>query len=172
MGRYPAGRTALVVPVPEAEPVVGPWRAALDPSSPYGVPPHVTVMYPFLPSGEAGRAALGELFAGFAAFDVVFARCVRLGGLLYLEPSPAEPFARLTGAVTARWPRAIPYGGKHGEALPHLSIGYDGGEARFDEASAAIEPGLPVRSRVTTVRLVEFDGTTWRTVEDFPLSAA
>jgi hypothetical protein len=169
-GRYPAGLTALVVPVPEAEPVVGPWRAALDPSAAYGVPAHVTVMYPFLPLPEVEQEALAELFAGFAAFEAVFATCVRLDGLLYLEPSLSEPFVQLTHAVTARWPQAVPYGGKHGAVLPHLSIGYEGDGTRFDEARAAIEAELPVRTRVTAVQLVAYDGTAWHAITDHPLT--
>ncbi|MEV6160148.1 2'-5' RNA ligase family protein [Nonomuraea sp. NPDC052129] len=172
MDRYPAGLTALVVPVPETEPVVGRWRAALDPSAAYGVPAHVTVMYPFLPLDTVDREALAELFSGYAAFDVVFARCARLPELLYLEPAPGEPFVRLTHAVTGRWPEARPYGGKYGAVLPHLSVGYESDGAALDEAETAIERGLPVRARVAAVQLVAYDGTVWQVVEDFPLTAA
>ncbi|MEU7743466.1 2'-5' RNA ligase family protein [Nonomuraea sp. NPDC049158] len=170
--RYAAGLTALVVPILEAEPVVGRWRTTLDPSAAYGVPAHVTVMYPFLPLDTVDRAALAELFAGYAAFDVVFARCARLPGLLYLEPVPGEPFVQLTHAVTGRWPEARPYGGKYGTVLPHLSVGYESDGAALDEAGTAIELGLPVRARVAAVQLVAYDGTAWRKVEDFPLTAA
>jgi hypothetical protein len=170
--RYPAGLTALVVPILEAEPLVGHWRATLDPSATYGVPAHVTVMYPFLPLEVVDREALAELFAGYAAFDVVFARCARLPGLLYLEPVPGEPFIRLTHAVTARWPEARPYGGKYEAIMPHLSVGYESDGAALDEAGTAIEQGLPVTARVRVVQLVAYDGGVWRTVADFPLTAA
>ncbi|WP_433518139.1 2'-5' RNA ligase family protein [Nonomuraea sp. CA-143628] len=172
MDRYPAGLTALVVPIPEAEPVVGRWRTALDPSAAYGVPAHVTVMYPFLPLGAVDRAALAELFAGYAPFEVVFARCGRLPGLLYLEPAPGEPFVRLTHAVTGRWPEARPYGGKYETAMPHLSVGYDSDGSTFDEAGTTIEQELPVTARVAAVQLVAYDGGAWQVVEDFPLTAA
>jgi hypothetical protein len=84
-----------VVPIPEAEPVVGRWRSTLDPSAAYGVPAHVTVMYPFLPLDTVDREALAELFAGYAAFDVVLARCARLPGL------------GVTGEVGERCPRVF-----------------------------------------------------------------
>ncbi|MFG1957037.1 2'-5' RNA ligase family protein [Nonomuraea sp. NPDC049028] len=171
-GRYPAGLTALVVPIPEAEPVVGRWRTALDPSAAYGVPAHVTVMYPFLPLDAVDREALAGLFAGHAPFEVVFARCGRLPELLYLEPAPGEPFVRLTHAVTARWPEARPYGGKYETVMSHLSVGYESDGAALDEAGTAIERGLPVTARVAAVQLVAYDGTVWQVVEDFPLTAA
>ncbi|MEU7857620.1 2'-5' RNA ligase family protein [Nonomuraea sp. NPDC049141] len=171
-GRYPTGLTALVVPIPEAEPVVGRWRTALDPSAAYGVPAHVTVMYPFLPLDAVDREALAGLFAGYAPFEVVFARCGRLPELLYLEPVPGEPFVQLTHAVTGRWPEARPYGGKYETVMPHLSIGYENDGAALDEAGTAIERGLPVTARVGAVQLVAYDGTVWQVVEDFPLTAA
>jgi len=42
-----ATESALIVPVPEAEPVVGEFRASLDRCAGWGVPAHVTVIYPF-----------------------------------------------------------------------------------------------------------------------------
>jgi hypothetical protein len=42
---------AVVVPVPEAEPAVGPWRQQLDPSARKGMPAHCTLVYPFAPHG-------------------------------------------------------------------------------------------------------------------------
>jgi hypothetical protein len=163
------GTTCLVVPVPEAEPVVGPWRATLDPSAAWGVPPHVSVMYPFLDVDVVDRPALAALFAGHAAFDAGFGRCLEDDGLLYLEPSPGGPFALLTEAVTGRWPDAVPYGGKYGPVLPHLSVGYGGDGSGFGPALAAISRGLPVSTRVTAVELVVFDGTTWTGETSFPL---
>ena len=41
--------SAVVIPVPEAEAVVGPHRARLDPFAAWGVPAHVTVLAPFVP---------------------------------------------------------------------------------------------------------------------------
>ena len=86
------GQTALVVKVPEAEPVVGRWRDRFDPSAARGVPAHVTVLYPFLDSGRIDDRLLGELrelFAAHASFEVRFSRvdafpecCISLPSLL------------------------------------------------------------------------------------------
>lgn len=67
--------TALIVPVPEAEPLVGRHRRILDHSAPWGVPAHVTVLYPFLPpdrvTGEAIEDVRGCLTA-VEAFSCTF----------------------------------------------------------------------------------------------------
>ena len=44
-------QSALIVAVPEAEPAVGALRARYDSSASWGVPAHITLLYPFLPPG-------------------------------------------------------------------------------------------------------------------------
>ncbi|HEV8561156.1 MAG TPA: hypothetical protein VGR06_32930 [Actinophytocola sp.] len=68
--------SALIVAVPEAEPVVGRHRRDLDHSAQWGVPAHVTVLYPFASPAridgdtiEAVRAVISA-----EAFDCVLAR--------------------------------------------------------------------------------------------------
>ena len=43
-------RSALVVAVPDAEPVVGHLMLRLDANAVLGVPAHVTVLFPFVPA--------------------------------------------------------------------------------------------------------------------------
>ena len=46
--------TALVIAVPEAEPLVSDWRAQHDWSAQRGVPAHITLLYPFAPIEKKG----------------------------------------------------------------------------------------------------------------------
>lgn len=95
MTGYVPGDTALIMPVPQAEPAVGGWRARHDESARHGVPAHVTVLVPFLPAEriDADVAdALGELVGSVPRFDVRFAAFARFpDGVLYLEPDPSRP---------------------------------------------------------------------------------
>ncbi|WP_285683584.1 hypothetical protein [Actinoplanes sp. NBRC 103695] len=63
--------TALIIPVPAAEPVLGAHRSRLDRAASWGVPAHVTVLYPFLPLSSIRTAARARLFRGFPAFTVL-----------------------------------------------------------------------------------------------------
>jgi hypothetical protein len=87
--------SALLVPVPEAEPVVAEWRDRLDPSGATGVPAHITVLYPFLPPAaidEGSRAIVGQLASAFSEFDYELAQAGWFGRkVLWLAPAPAEP---------------------------------------------------------------------------------
>lgn len=74
----PAGlqESTILVPVPEAEPVVGQLRAGLDRAASRGIPAHVTVLYPFVPPAQITPAVLGKAAAAVASvqsFDCEFA---------------------------------------------------------------------------------------------------
>ncbi len=45
-------QSAVLVPVPEADAVVGRWRQQHDPVAAAGVPAHITLIVPWLPPGE------------------------------------------------------------------------------------------------------------------------
>jgi hypothetical protein len=47
-----AQESALVVLVPAAEALVGVFRALYDPAVRVGVPAHITVLYPFVPTDK------------------------------------------------------------------------------------------------------------------------
>src|SRR5512144_1866565 len=89
--RFVPGQTALVVPVPEAEPAVRTWRERYDPAARAGVPAHVTVLFPFLHASLVGHgtcAVLDEIFGRHRSFEVRFETCGRFPGVLYLAPDP------------------------------------------------------------------------------------
>jgi 2'-5' RNA ligase len=167
--------SAVVVAVPEAEPHVGALRAALDPSAALGVPPHVTIMYPFLPPAEiddGALAVLGETLAAVAAFDVEFSRVAWFGEeVVWWAPEPAEPFVVLTGAVARRF-GLRPYEGAHGDiVVPHLTIGHDAPIARLKAAAADVAGGRPLHATVQSVRVMtgSTEPRSWSTVAELPL---
>ncbi len=169
--------SALVVTVPEAEPLVGRLRQLHDPSAAVGVPAHVTVLYPFVPPAAIDallESRLADLFAAMAAFDYRFERVDRFGDTtVYLAPEPAAAFSALTAAVAAQWPDYPPYGGAHDTVIPHLTVGDQlvaGGVDRvFAEAAAALARAGSVRGRAGAVDLIIEGGGRWSTASSFPL---
>ncbi|HET7807153.1 MAG TPA: 2'-5' RNA ligase family protein [Gaiellaceae bacterium] len=165
-------RTAVLVHVPEAEPVVGAWRREHTNDAPLGMPPHVTILHPFVPRAGLAEAEprLAELVARHEAFGATFARTARFPSLLYLQPEPAEPFQRLTEAVAAAWPEHPPYEGAHDTVVPHLTIAESEDASLLDSIAAEVERQLPLRRRVEHVSLfVEDDGGRWSEHSRLPL---
>jgi hypothetical protein len=162
-------QTAVVVPVPEAEPLVGPWRARFDPSAARGMPAHVTALYPFVAPTESVLAELRELCAALPVLHVEFTRTARFPGVLYLAPEPADGLRRLTHAIAGRWPEAPPYGGAFDEVVPHLTVAQGDAPAGIE---AELRRGLPIGARLTEARVYAFDGARWEPRARLPFKAA
>jgi hypothetical protein len=171
--------SALIVAVPEAEPLVKALRERFDPSAAVGVPAHITILYPFVPPGEITPAVVDELrqfFASFAAFDFVLPELRRFPTVLYLAPAPAEPFKALIHAVVERYPDYLPYGGAFpvSQVIPHLTIAdvdeaaqIEDIEREFTQQHAA---QLPVKATANEVLLIENTSGRWETRQGFALA--
>ncbi len=179
-GAAAATRTALVAPVPALDPVVGGHRASLDTAAGWGVPAHVTVLYPFLDLAAAAARRTAGLVASAVvsvpAFDCAFESTAWFGqDVLWLAPVPAAPFAALTRAVWDAFPQTPPYRGAHGDDIvPHLTVGErrNGTPERLRQAEDDVRSALPVTATIDRVWLMA--GTdapaSWRLVETFPLA--
>jgi 2'-5' RNA ligase len=158
-----ASESALVVPVPEAEALVKPFRDRHDPSAAVGVPAHITLLYPFKPPAAIDARdldTLRRLFARFAPLRFELARARRFPTeTLYLEPVPDEPFRRMTLAIWKEFLDTPPYGGRHPDIVPHLSVARVADERQLDqvagEFSQAARHTLPIPARFDTVALLD-----------------
>lgn len=152
--------TALVALIPEADAVVGRWRAELDPSARRGMPPHITVLYPWMPldllTGH-DEADLGAIVGAVASFAISLHDIQRFPETLWLDPHPADPFVRLTMAVQARWPEYEPYSGRFSAVVPHLSIGDAVDPDALGHVVADVAPKLPIEAKVTHLALMALD---------------
>jgi 2'-5' RNA ligase len=165
-------RTALIVAVPEAEPLVGEWRAKHDWSAQHGVPAHITLLFPFMPADDVDEQLLGDLrdlFASQPAFTYRLPRVARFPDVAWLAPEPAEPFTALTELIVARYPDYPPYEGVHDVVIPHLTVA-EGGPELQDAVDAALTPSLPIETETREVTLIVEDGSgLWSSRERFPL---
>ena len=155
--------SAIVVRVPVSG-ALERARRQWDWAAGVGVPAHVTILFPFLPVAQLTpevRRSLAAIAAAHEPFDVRFARVGRFPGVVYLAPEPAARFARLTGAVVARFPDYPPYEGAFDEVVPHLTV-VESATAPLDEIAAAAERHLPFTRRVTSLEvLVEGPDEHW-----------
>ena len=171
-------RSAVVVAVPEAADAVDRWREQTCSDKPsIGVPPHVTLVFPFAPAeriDESLIASLGEVVSRVEKFELELRETARFPELLYLVPEPPAPFMQLTGAIVGHFPEYQPYEGAFtlNDLVPHLTVAY--GDAAFlDAVETDVSPKLPIVARVQEAVLleeVEQDWGRWVVRARLPLS--
>jgi len=172
-----ATETAVLVLVPEADGAVAEHRAHLDMAASWGVPAHLSVVYPFVPPADVDDEVLARLAAALGsvpAFDCTFARTEWFGDdVLWLAPEPDAPFRKLITAVVAEFPAHLPYGGLYEEPVPHLTVGELrlGSAEELAAAQRAVSAHLPIRARVDRAVLLAGrpERDAWHPVADFRL---
>jgi len=165
----PLNESALVVLVPEAEPLVKAFRDRYDPSAAAGVPAHITLLYPFRHPDEVDHTALEDLrrlFHRFAPFRFSLAPIRRFSdAVLYLAPEPHEPFRQLILAICDQYPETPPYGGKWPDIVPHLSVAWVKDQQQLDRIATdfaqASRGRLPILTTAGEVSLMEKRSGRW-----------
>lgn len=172
-------RSALVVVANEVEPVVREWRLLYQREwVERGIPPHLTILFPFLPpSAIDGRtlAVLRGLFAPVEPFPYELGRVGSFPGTVWLAPDPVEPFLDLVERARRAFPDLPPYGDAEHAVIPHCTLALDEDADRLAamvrELRERLGPRLPVRCRAVEVSLVgeRADGT-WLVRHAFPFA--
>jgi 2'-5' RNA ligase len=163
--------SVVLVPVLDTGPLVRELRLQYDPSAKAGVPPHVTLMFPFLPPSELTEAkvnALAVLLSGEERFEFSLTRVREFEqGVVYLEPEPAEPFILLTRKIGDLFD-LLPFGGEFGDtAVPHLTVTTPESGMTSQQIAAHFEPVLPIRTTANQGWLMVGNNiSTWTVVRE------
>jgi 2'-5' RNA ligase superfamily len=172
----PGIESALVVLVPESECVVRCFRDRYDRSAAEGCPAHVTLLYPFKPPDEITRVDFDNLascFASFQPFSFTLAETRRFPEVLYFAPEPDEAFRWLTLAIWNLYPQFPPYGGKHPDVVPHLSVASRLPDEQLErirrELEVATQGHLPISAMVSEIALLDTKSGRWKVREVFKL---
>ena len=171
---HPA-QSALIVAVPEAEPAVAALRSRYDTSAAWGVPAHITLLYPFLPPGAITVDVLSTIQQTVWAvprFELTLGRVAWFGDkVVWLAPHPDQPLRTLTAGLSKTF-RILPYGGEHRDVIPHLTVADQQPLAILRRAATEVQTHLPIRAAVHTVRLITGrpePGRPWQTMTEFTL---
>ncbi len=165
---------ALIILVPEAEKLVGPYRTKYDPVAPLGMPPHVTLMFPFVACDALDESARNELRARLFELPVFVYEFRNTGvfpGVLYLRPENADPFLEAMTVARSLFPDLVPYGDDSLQPVPHLTVAHAASDVVLREIrrsfEAALEEHGPVSGRATAATLMQHSGTLWEASDAF-----
>lgn len=171
-------RAALVVIVPEVEPLVGELRAKHDPIAALGLPAHITINFPFIPGLDPTADTLDRLrktFAEAQPFSFTLDHIGRFPNVVYLAPAPSAPFVQLIQQIADEFPESPPYGGQFDDITPHLTIASSSDtdllasvERAFSDAASA---HLPLKATASQVYLMDDTCGRWQKRVSFDLGA-
>ena len=166
------GESAIIVPV-QVPVALGRLHDRMDPSAAQGVPAHVTLLYPFMPPEllkDDVRRLVEQIVAAEPVFSFTLSAVGRWPNVVFLVPQPADPFRRLTLALSAAFPEFPPYSGVHEEVVPHLTIAQDVPEDYFAAAEHALPGMLPIRDVAREAWLIgHTPEQPWHTLWRLPL---
>ncbi|AJC19846.1 2'-5' RNA ligase family protein [Pandoraea pulmonicola] len=159
--------SAFVVKVPEAEPMVADLRQQYDPSTRVGVPAHITVLYPFMAPEHITPSVLSQAHRVFSSIPAFSFRLDAVGcfdkRVVFLRPAVPDPFVALTTAIAGEFPDYPPFGGRHSEIVPHLTVSVE--PDVVDPVSSALHRRLQgavgIESRCTHITLLENSSGRW-----------
>jgi len=169
-----APETVLLFAFPELE-LGSDLRARYDRSARNGMPPHVTLIYPFLPLHEIDGRRLRELTSFFAAATQFNVRLDGVGGfpgVVYLVPQPTERFVELVNGLVLLYPQVPPYGGIFQSVIPHITLAESADPEIQDGLISEVAPLLPIEITATEVWLMVRRGGRWKTKASFALTAS
>jgi hypothetical protein len=169
--------TALVIPVPEAELLVGAWRSQYASDAADGMWAHITLIYPFRDSAQIDAETMRgieRVVASFVSFPFTLATVEYFRSpsiVLYLAPEPAAPFQKLTLAFARIFPDAPPYGGAFDEIVPHATVADENDLETLATIEADMGSRLPIKAIASEVELVELGPQGWSLRKSFRLAA-
>jgi 2'-5' RNA ligase len=153
-----APSTTLVILVPPAEAGVGRLRRRFDRPAARVIPPHITLLHPFLDPDRISQHhtdRLAEMLAEFEPFDFALSEIGWFGQrVVYLAPTPRTPFVTLIRRLAEEFPEHPPYGGVFPEVVPHLTVAEGLRPRRLRRVARRLERHVPVQASATEVCLM------------------
>ena len=167
--------SALVITVPELEPLVSPVRRWYDPAEALGAPPHVTLLYPWRTPPLMGDdfQAVQTALAGIEPYTIAFRGIGRFEHTLFLQPDDIGWTRWLIAKLIEAFPEHPPYGGAMDTIVPHLTIAEVPGDLGpvLSTYAPSLLAALPVEIEVRHVSVLESrDDGRWVVAARLPLA--
>jgi 2'-5' RNA ligase len=134
--------SAVDIRLPQVGDIVERYRQKYTTDGAEGMPPHVTLLYPFLTASDythTTQTLLAEIMATCPPFDLHLGGLHRFPGVLYIEVTPKEPILYMIQRLVHEFPTCVPYGGTipvH-DLTPHVTLAINPSAETLDEIAHA-----------------------------------
>jgi 2'-5' RNA ligase len=151
-------------------------RRRAVPDAAWGVPAHVTLLYPFVDADgldEAVHRMLADVAVNHPPIDFRLAAVATWPDTVYVVVEPPEPIVRLQADLQAAFPGHPLYGRRDPgfRFIPHVTIAEAGDGRRPEVRREDIDArGLPARRKARFLEVVTTDGEACRTIWRLPLA--
>jgi 2'-5' RNA ligase len=171
---FPLPESVLLFAFPEID-LGSNLRDRYDRSARAGMPPHVTLIYPFIRPEDIDQKLLEELGRFFGSTSRFTVRLEGIGGfpgVVYLVPEPRDRFTDLVTGLVTLYPQAPPYGGLFQSIIPHLTLAESADPEVQDRVMSAVLRVLPIETEAVEAWLMVRQRRRWKTTARFALAAA
>ncbi len=148
-------------------------RTRYDRSARSGMPPHVTLIYPFVAPDDIDGRLLKELKGFFGSVEEFKVRLNGVGGfpgVVYLMPEPRERFVELVTGLMKLYPHVPPYRGAFQSVIPHVTLAESTDPEVQDRLMSEVVPLLPIETNASEVWLMVRRGGLWKAKARFALA--
>ncbi|MGW6273859.1 2'-5' RNA ligase family protein [Streptomyces sp. NPDC055060] len=170
------GTTAVLVLLPDADPLLE-AAAQLDTRVVRpGVPAHATLLYPWLPADQVGAGELRRLRAALAVaapeggpLSLRLTEVEGDGGFIGIPVPELRPLAT---AVRTTFPQQVPYEGRFGsDPAVHLTVSLDAAADTAAAIARRVTEHLPIVTEVSAVHVVALAPEGWQELAALPLTS-
>lgn len=134
---------------------------------------HITLLGPWVQAPtEDDVAKVRSIAADTPPFDFVLEEIAAFpGGVIYLAPTPSEPFVALTERLCATFGDYPPYAGAFEQVVPHLTLDQIGTEVSVESVRASVGHLIPVRAHASRIDLQWWENDGCRLMNSWALGS-
>lgn len=154
--------SSIDIHIPELEVLIAPWRSPTVEVAALGVPPHVTILWPWrnAPVTSEDITGIADVLKNIEPLTLVFDQLkVFPNGTIYLAMQNAESVQSVTKEIVTAFPDCPPYRGEFADPVPHVTVAKAKNEEekiRFcTELSEILRPHMPMTIHVKEFVLME-----------------
>jgi 2'-5' RNA ligase len=162
----------IIVPSQEVLAIATPTQQRFAPDSSIRIPPHITVLFPFVSYEHLDAACEGvaHICQKIAPFEITMDGYDSFPKVAFMRPADPRPIQAVFRQIYAAFPQCKPYNGEFGDDLhPHMTVGEFASEA--EQTAAELPDYEPITFRAERLHVIygRWERLPWITRAVIPL---